>query len=57
MPQTAEYKLISGPATQVGIQVAREAASNWKPILMTAVPTGESTPVALFVILEHLTGA
>jgi hypothetical protein len=53
MPQEAEYKIITANGPEIQNQLDVLAKSNWKPILMTAVGTVSSGPVAISVILEH----
>jgi len=53
MAQESEYKIVTGNSEDIQNALDKFASENWRPILMTAAPTGAGTPVALSIILEH----
>jgi hypothetical protein len=56
MPQHAEYKIFTGNTRDVQQQLAVLGMENWKPILLSAVPT-QGGVVSITVIFEHVMGS
>ena len=53
MVQEAEYRILTGTGPQIQSELDILAKDNWRPILMTAVGTVVSGPVAISIVLEH----